>query len=128
MKDTGMDRDIALALVADLSAISTAIVQINDNEFVPHIVTQPTDCEVAEGGTCTFTVVANNVKGYQWQVKLSNAGDWRNSSFATSTTDTLTFTTTASHYNYKYRCQITGKDNSVIYTNEVQPVLPGAQG
>lgn len=124
MNDKGMDRDVALALAAELSSISAAVAQINDNEFVPHIVTQPTDQEVAVGGTCTFTVVANNVKAYQWQVKTSSTADWKNSLFSGNKTDTLAFPTQSSHYGYQYRCEITGKDNSVIYTNEVQPILP----
>lgn len=124
MRENGTDRDIALQMVSLLNDINTALVNINDHKFVPHIITQPTDQEVAVGGTVTLAVVANNVKSYQWQyLPAGTTQSWTNSSMSGSTTATMTFTAASNRY-LTYRCKITGLNNAVIYTNPVTVTQP----
>ena len=130
MRENGTDRDVALSIVGLITDIGTLVATINSNLFVPAIVTQPTNQEVALTETCSFTVVAVNVASYQWQRKLNDT-TWGNTSLSGNKTDTLSFVTTAEAYTYTFRCKITGKDGSIIYTNEVQviePAAPDAEG
>lgn len=114
------DRDLAEQLTDLISECKTLIETINDNKFVPHITTQPVNYTGAIGDTITFTVDATNVKSYQWQFNnYPNAGSWRTSTLAGANTNTLTFEFTSVRLNYQYRCQITGLDNSVIYSDAV---------
>ena len=125
MKDNGTDRDIALQMVSLLSDINTALTNINDHKFVPHILTQPTDQEAGLNEDATFTVVANNVKAYQWQYQTVEGAAWNNSSAEDATTASRTVTVTSNnYYKNRFRCQITGLDNSVIYTNVVKITAP----
>lgn len=123
-----MDRDLSEQLTDLISECKTLLETINDNNFVPHIITQPTDqeVEVAEGATATFTVVANNIVSYQWQYKNSpQSTTWFNSTATGNTTASLTVTVTVeARYNSRYRCQMTGKDGSVITTNVVKVARP----
>ena len=128
MKDNGTDRDVALQMVSLLGDINTALVNINDHKYVPHILTQPTDQEVAIGDSVTLAVVANNAKSYQWQYLTESATPtWTNSGLTGSTNASFTFTAAANRY-HSYRCKITGLDNSVIYSNAVAVTQPEAQG
>ena len=119
-----MDRDIAEKLVKLIDDCSTLLSTIYTNNFVPYIINQPTNQTAAPGGTATFHVDAGNVKSYQWQYSTPSHPEWRNSSAAMATTDTYTLTIAQSTYANSYRCAITGKDNSVIYTNAVQVIAP----
>lgn len=125
MKDNGTDRDIALQMVSLLSDINTALTNINDHKFVPHILTQPTDQEGEIGDTVTFSVVANNVKAYQWQFQTVEGATWTNSSAEDATTASRTLTiATTNYYKNRFRCKITGLDDSVIYTDVVKITQP----
>ncbi len=128
MKDNGTDRDIALQMVTVLANLNNNLILLNDHLYVPHIVTQPTDQTTAVGDTSYFTVVANNVQSYQWQYKDSRYPDrpWSNYTTKPSAfTDTLEITiTNDSYYLDMYRCEITGKDGSKIYTNSVVTINP----
>lgn len=128
MRENGTDRDIALSLVSQLGTIAEKVSQINDNLFVPHITTQPTDQEGAVDATVSFHVVANNVAAYQWQVKIREDASWFDSNSEGATTDTLAIEVTTTRYAYFYRCKITGKDGSIIYSNTVRILQPEAQG
>ena len=120
-----MDRAVAKAVISLAGSIKTALDTINDNLYVPHITTQPTDFVGATGTDATFTVVANNVKGYQWQFKETEAGTvWSNTGAAGNTTASMTIRITDARYDYRFRCKITGLDNSVIYTDVVKMVAP----
>ena len=77
MKDNGTDRDIAQAFVSVVNDLATLLGTLNDNLFVPHIVTQPTNQTAAVGSNAVFTVVANNVVEYKWQYRLSGSTNWR---------------------------------------------------
>lgn len=130
MRENGTDRDIALQMVTLLDDINTALVNINDHKFVPHILTQPTDQEAALNSTATFTISANNVKSYQWQFKASEqTGSWTNSGAESATTTAYSVTVSSSnYYNNIFRCKITGLDNSVIYSDVVKITQPEAEG
>ena len=124
MKDNGTDRDVALLILSGLDSCSTLVATINDNLYVPHIITQPTNQQGALGDTITITVVANNVAGYQWQYKTAASGAiWRDSSYEGNQTDTLTFELIQARVGYSFRCIITGKDGSTLTTNTVTVTL-----
>ena len=119
-----LDRDIAKGINSILSECLTLVQLINNNKFVPHITTQPVDAVGAIDDSVSFTVVANNVKGYQWQYSTNNGTTWSNTSQPGNKTATLTTTATSGRYNWSIRCEITGLDNSVIYTNTVKILQP----
>lgn len=115
MRENGTDRDVALSIVSMLGTVAENVALINDNLFVPHIVTQPVDFAGTIGENAVFTVVANNVTAYQWQIK-SAGGNWV--TLGSSYTDpTMTFEVTEGRIGNNYRCRITGKDGSTIYSN-----------
>ena len=119
--NNGTDRDLALQIVSLVEAINTNLASYNDTTYVPHIITQPTNFEGQLGNTASFTVIASNVKAYQWQHKIGNT--WADSSLTGYKTKTLSASITEARLAYKYRCKITGKDDTIIYTDEVQMVL-----
>lgn len=128
--DHGTDRDVALSMVTALNSCAELIASINDNLYVPHITTQPTDMEVAAGETATITVVANNVSTYEWQYRTANNPTWREmfSGATGANTASVSFEVTATRQTYLYRCLITGKDGSEITTNNVHITEPEAEG
>ena len=129
MKDNGTDRDIALLMANALSDIATLVGTINTNLYVPAIVMQPVSAEdVSLNDEVTFAVVAVNATAYQWQRK-DPGGTWVDATSAGADTASWTFTVTAAaFFTRSYRCKITGKDGSTIYTNEVQIVEAEAEG
>ena len=128
MKDNGTDRDVALAFVSVVNDLATLLGTLNDNLFVPHIVTQPTNQTVAEGENAVFSVVANNVTAYLWKYRAGQTGSWRDitpgGSITGIDTATLTVPNNAQRYTYYYRCTLTGKDGSTINTDLVQIIEP----
>ena len=128
MRENGTDRDIALLILDGLNSCATLVAAVNDNLYVPHITTQPTDQEGAIDATVNFQVVANNVASYQWQTKVSEGASWFNSTAEGATTATLAIVVTETRYAYFYRCAITGKDGSTIYSNTVKILQPEAEG
>ena len=127
MKDNGTDRDIAQAFVSVVNDLATLLGTLNDNLFVPHIVTQPTNQTAAVGSNAVFTVVANNVAEYKWQYRLSGSTNWREINPGEITgidTATLTVPATSTRYTYTYSCRMVGKDGSAIRTDLVQILEP----
>lgn len=122
MSNNGTDRDIALQIAGLFHDVSELVATVNDNKYVPHITTQPTDFEGAIGTAATFSVVANNVKSYQWQYRINTS--WSNSSASGNATSTMSIAITEDRYAQRYRCKITGLNNSVIHTDEVKMVAP----
>lgn len=119
-----MDRDLSEQLTDLISQCITLLETINDNKYVPHIITQPSSVVGDIDDTVSFTVIANNVKGYQWQYSSNNGTTWNNTSQPGNKTATLTTTVASGRYNWLIRCQITGLDNSVIYTDNVRILRP----
>lgn len=129
MSKNGTDRDIALAILTQLTALDTALSQYNRNLYAAIIFTQPTDQTAAIGTDAVFTISAGNVASYQWQYKSTPEDPyWSDSGLSGATTDTFTVSVTDYRYDYIYRCKITGKDGSVIYSNEVHILEPEANG
>lgn len=128
MNNNGTDRDIALQIVSALDSCATAIETFNQNLYSPIIFTQPTDQEADLNETATFSVVAGNVKSYQWQVKKTEDGSYQDSADASALTKDFTITVVnADRYDYSFRCKITGIDNSVIYSDVVHVTAPEAE-
>ena len=123
-KHNDLDRDIAKGINSILSECLTLVNRINDNKFVPHITTQPTNAVVAVGEDAVFTVIANNAVSYQWEAKTTEEGSWVNSSAIGATTNSMSITASTARYAYSFRCKITGKDNSILYTDVVKMVAP----
>lgn len=125
MKDNGTDRDVALLMLGGLDSCATLVAAINDNLYVPHITTQPTDQVGDIGDTVTFTVVANNAVAYQWQYKVLN---WHNASGGTVDQPSYSIQVSAERMTYQFRCRVTGKDGSYVYSDAVKMVAPEAEG
>ena len=126
MNNNGTDRDIALSMVDVMGNIQTLIETINTNISAPVIITQPVSIDdVSLGDSVTFAVVAKNATAYQWQLLIPGHAGWENSQASGATNATWTFSAGPANYaERKYRCKITGIDNSVIYSNEVQLIPP----
>lgn len=87
---------------------------------IPVILEQPQSYVGPAGPRATFTVIAENVAAYQWQAKNKAGTQWVNSSATGNQTNTMNRATTDSAATqYEYRCEITGIDNSVIYSDVV---------
>lgn len=115
-----MDRDVGVNIIGMLKNFKNKIEEINDNKYVPHILTQPVDYTGAIGDNAVFTVVANNVKSYSWQmVDSEESTSWADLG---AYTDTLTLNIQTARLAYRFRCKITGLDNSIIYTNVVKMI------
>ena len=127
MSNNGTDRDLALSLVSKLTTCATTLESINDTKYAPHITTQPVDAEGEVNTNVTFTVVADHVKSYQWQRK--SGSQWNNAQSTGNKTATVTVAITSSSlYNTPFRCEITGLDGTVIYTDTVTVLEPEAEG
>ena len=125
MRENGTDRDVALLILDGLTTCANLVATVNDNLYVPHITTQPTDQVGAIGDTVIFTVVANNAVAYQWQYKVLN---WHNASGGITNQASYSIQVSTERMGYQFRCRITGKDGSYIYSDAVKMVAPEAEG
>ena len=100
----GMDRDLALKVLALCSAVKDALDDLLETMF---IIYQPKDATGAVGDPVVFTVTAMNVNSYQWQVSKIGTETWTNSSSPGNATASVTVTVTSSVYNYRLRCKLT---------------------
>ena len=83
------------------------------------ILQQPTDVSLCNAGSVTFSTVATNLTGYQWQEKVSTV--WNNiinnAMYADATTNTLNiFGASTSMNTYQYRCELTNVCGNVFTT------------
>ena len=122
MRENGTDRDVALQLLASLTATADLVNTINGELYAPSITTQPVDTEGALGDRITFSVVAVHVKSYQWQYQTRDTAPWNNSSAGSAVTANFSVTLADTNVGNNYRCMITGMDDSVIYTNVVHAI------
>ena len=99
---------------------TTVAAQLMEMSFA--ILQQPQDQVTEIGVDAVFTVEARGVKSYQWQVDSGNG--FVNSSSVGNKTKSLTVPATAVRYGYKYRCKLTGINDSVIYTQDVKMIQP----
>ena len=120
-----MQRDMALKILGKLQNLKTVVSNAKKEaqiltRSIPVILEQPQSYVGPVGPRATFTVIAENVATYQWQIKSKEGTQWSNSSATGNQTDTMTRATTDSAATlYVYRCKITGIDNSVIYSDVV---------
>lgn len=113
--DHGTDRDVALQLMSALNDCAGFLHSIRDTKYSPHILTQPSDVENATlNASVTFTVVANNVKSYQWQYKQPGGTTWQNTTISGYATDTITVNATAARDGMSFRCIVTGIDDTTV--------------
>lgn len=124
MNGNGTDRDVAIEIASAFSDIKTALQTINDNLYVPHITVQPTDVTAAIGTTATFTITANNVKTYRWQYNKNQEHSQWNNTGAASTNPNYSTSATEEKYAWSFRCQVTGLNDQVIYSDVVQIIQP----
>ena len=123
MRENGTDRDLALAMVAIVDDISTALDTIISNNYSPHITTQPSDVTLSVNETATFTLVATNARAYQWQVKQTDEGPWSNvTSVSGYNTPSMSIVATQNRFAYTFRCEVTGLDNSKVYSDPVKMI------
>lgn len=122
--NNGTDRDIALDIAGLMSDINTLIGTINDNLYVPHILEQPVDSTTAVGQVATFSIVADNVKGYQWQYKVSEESIQWLFLGGESTGSTFSINALEARYDWRIRCAVTGLNGTIIYSDTVKIVLP----
>ena len=119
-----MQRDTALKILGKLQNLKLVISNAKKDaqiltRTIPVILEQPQSYVGAAGGQANFTVIAENVAGYQWQTKKKVNEQWGNSGIAGNKTDTIHPSITAAYTEYEYRCKITGIDESVIYSDVV---------
>lgn len=126
MRENGTDRDVALSIKNELSALNDALSTAATNIAYPKpiILRQPVDTIVPSGSVAYFSVVAGNVSAYQWQVKEGEDGEWANSSSTGNKKATVQMSVSAPFYSRFFRCAITGTDESVIYTDTVHIIEP----
>lgn len=82
------------------------------------ITAQPATKYLPAGRTAKFTVKAAGVGlKYQWQYRTSSTGSWKTATTAGNKTATLSVPTSAAKNGYQYRCKVTDKYGSVIYSS-----------
>jgi len=102
----------------------------------PSISSQPANSVITEGNNTSFSVIASNATGYQWQVNTgSGFGNIINGGvYSNATTATLNITGATLVMNgYTYRCIASGNctptatSNSGSLTVDAAPVIPTTQ-
>lgn len=78
----------------------------------PSIITQPSDQNVIEGETATFSVTATGTLTYRWQQSTDNGTTWTDIDGANAATYTIE-NTTAAMSGYQYRCVVTNSVGTV---------------
>ena len=117
----GMDRDLALKVLALCSTVKDALDDLLDTMF---IIYQPKYFTGNIGDMATFTVVAMNVASYQWQASSDAGETWTNSSLAGATTPTITVKISASNKDRIWRCLLTDSDGNTLYTDVAGIIVP----
>lgn len=112
----GMDRDLALKVLALCSAVKDALDDLLDTMF---IIYQPKSVTAAIGDSVSFTVIAMNVNAYQWQYS-TNGTQWYTTSAEGNKTATMSVEATEERYNNYYRCRLRDADNNTIYSDIVR--------
>ena len=110
----GMDRDLALKVLALCSAVKDALDDLLGTMF---IIYQPKSVEASIGDYATVSVVAMNVASYQWQYSQDGGTTWKNSGASVPKTASITIEVTASVFDLLRRCQLTDAEGNKIYTD-----------
>ena len=112
----GMDRDLALKILALCSTVKDALDDLMDTMF---IIYQPKSVVANVGDTVTFSVVAMNVASYQWQLKPPNSTNFGNSGAVGNKTATVTVEATQARNGGQYRVIITDRDGNTVTSDAV---------
>lgn len=79
----------------------------------PSVTTQPSDAEVDNGETATFTVVASGANlSYQWKINRNDGSGWKDISGANAASYT-TSTVDANCDGYQYKCVVSNSGGDV---------------
>ncbi|MDO4492008.1 MAG: hypothetical protein Q4B85_13165 [Lachnospiraceae bacterium] len=96
------------------------------------ITKQPADWDVTKGKAASFSVTATGASSYQWQYSKDRGKTWVKSSITPTLsggTSTIKVNIAPSNAANVYRCKVTGKDGSVLYTRTAifkgAPILTG---
>lgn len=88
--------------------------------WLPVVITQPTgQINICPGDEIEFSVDAEYVNEYQWQVSTDDASSWNglseNDTYINVNNDTLTIlTTTTGLDGYQFRCELSGNGGNII--------------
>ena len=89
------------------------------------ITEQPVDIENGVIGEYSyFTVKAENVEKYRWEVSKDKGETWEDANGRGKKTENLRKLVTKKKSTFIYRCRLTGEDGSIIYTDEVVMKIP----
>ncbi|MDO4492010.1 MAG: hypothetical protein Q4B85_13175 [Lachnospiraceae bacterium] len=83
------------------------------------ITSQPADWDVTKGKAASFSVTATEAASYQWQYSKDRGKNWVKSSITPTLnngTSTIKVNIAPSNAANVYRCKVTGKDGTVLYT------------
>lgn len=121
------NRDVWLEFYSKLTSLYNVIERckaaVFDIATVPIILKQPENFNTpVVSGNATFELRAENVDSYQWQSKLPS-GNWQNTSALGNTTNKISLNITNVTITLLFRCIITGKDGSIIYSDNVRIVV-----
>ncbi len=109
-------KDSSSASGEDCGRITNFKIQ-GDHEFA--IIQQPVDIESAsKGDTLSYSVVAKNAVSYQWYY-TKNGTKWYKSTANGNDTPNVSLVLSSSNMENSYRCKVTGKDGTVLYTDTV---------
>lgn len=90
--------------------------------FATFITAHPADCVVPAGSTATFSVAAiGDGMTYLWQ-ELEN-GQWTDTAFATSRTNTLSMNATTAHDGKEYRCVVTDQNGNQVISRPAAMII-----
>lgn len=113
----------SFALLAVLGLIAACNGHNTPGPSTTAITAQPTDQSVVVGTTATFTVVASNATGYQWQRSTNNGATFSDVSGATAASHT-TVATTLADSGTQYRVLVNGASNNVTSSAVTLTVTP----
>jgi RHS repeat-associated protein len=113
LSDSGTRYRVIVSGVSNSVTSAVAILTVTDGSLPPAaITTSPASQSVVAGATATFTVIATNVTGYQWQRSTDGGASYSDLGGATAASYT-TPVTALSDSGTRYRVIVSGISNSV---------------
>lgn len=74
------------------------------------------DCAEPNGYARFYVDATGSGRKYQWQVRTSETGTWKDSGDSTANKTILTITAIPERRGYQYRCKVTDSAGNVVYT------------
>ncbi|MBO5179324.1 MAG: BspA family leucine-rich repeat surface protein, partial [Clostridia bacterium] len=107
------DYTVTYKLTLNGTQVATTTRNVNVQDVIPTVTTQPSNVAVNVGATAKFTVVASGTNlTYQWQQSTNGGTSWSNIANATDASYT-TAATTSSMNGHQYRCVISNSSGSI---------------